>query len=94
MVGWVAGKSNFNENPVVSLDLDLDFGLRIRVCQYLVYLSCRVTPDGGEQGEHISMYFSSIGSSPDNNVLLVLEQFDLTVETLSMFLCGRWQVEP
>ena len=34
--GWLAGgggleKSDFNENPVVSLDLD--FGLRLRVCQ-------------------------------------------------------------
>ena len=29
----VVGKSDFNENPVVSLDLDLDFGLRLRVCQ-------------------------------------------------------------
>ena len=30
----MVGKSDFNENPVVSLDLDLDFGLRLRVCQY------------------------------------------------------------
>ena len=30
--GWVVGKSDFNENPVVSLDLD--YGLRLRVCQY------------------------------------------------------------
>ena len=28
--GWVVGKSDFNENPVVSLNLDLDFGLRLR----------------------------------------------------------------
>ena len=29
MAGWVVGKSDFNENPVVSLDLDwdLDFDL-------------------------------------------------------------------
>ena len=27
----MVGKSDFNENPVVSLDLD--FGLRLRVCQ-------------------------------------------------------------
>ena len=38
LAGWPAagqpvGKSDFNENPVVSLDLDLDFGLRLRVCQ-------------------------------------------------------------
>ena len=33
MAGWVVGISDFNENPVVSLDLDLDFGLRLRVCQ-------------------------------------------------------------
>ena len=33
--GWVVGKSDFNENPVVSLDLDLDFGLQLRVCQYI-----------------------------------------------------------
>ena len=33
LAGWVVGKSDFNENPVVSLDLDLDFGLRLRVCQ-------------------------------------------------------------
>ena len=33
--GWVVGKSDFNENPVVSLDLDLDFGLRLRVCKQL-----------------------------------------------------------
>ena len=26
-------KTDFNENPVVSLALDLDFGLRLRVCQ-------------------------------------------------------------
>ena len=32
--GWVIGKSDFNESPVVSPDLDLDFGLRLRVCQY------------------------------------------------------------
>ena len=25
--GWVVGKSNLNENPVVSPDLDLDFDL-------------------------------------------------------------------
>ena len=31
--GWVVGKSDFNENPVVSPDLDLDFGLRLRICQ-------------------------------------------------------------
>ena len=30
----MVGKSDFNENPVVSLDLDLDFGFRLRVCQY------------------------------------------------------------
>ena len=27
VAGWVVGKSDFNENPVVSLDLDLDFDL-------------------------------------------------------------------
>ena len=30
----MVGESDFNENPVVSLDLDLDFGLRLRVCQF------------------------------------------------------------
>ena len=30
LAGWVVGESDFNENPVVSLDLDLDFGLRLR----------------------------------------------------------------
>ena len=35
--GWVVGKFDFNENPVVSLDLDLDFGLRLRVWQFLKY---------------------------------------------------------
>ena len=30
-LGWVVGKTDFNENPVFSLDLD--FGLRLRVCQ-------------------------------------------------------------
>ena len=33
MGGWLAGKSDVSENPVVSLDLDSDFGLRLRVCQ-------------------------------------------------------------
>ena len=33
VAGWVVGKSDFNENPVVSLDFDFDFGLRLRVCQ-------------------------------------------------------------
>ena len=33
MAGWVVGKSDFNENPVLSLDLGLEFGLRFRVCQ-------------------------------------------------------------
>ena len=33
MAGRLVGKSDFNENPVVSPDLDLDFGLRLRVCQ-------------------------------------------------------------
>ena len=27
LAGWVVGKADFNENPVVSPDLDLDFGL-------------------------------------------------------------------
>ena len=43
MGGWVdglvVGKSDFNENPVVSPDLDMDFGLRLRVCQYDICLS-------------------------------------------------------
>ena len=30
---WLVGKSDFNENPVISLDLY--FGLRLRVCQKL-----------------------------------------------------------
>ena len=30
--GWLVGKSDFDENPVISLDLDLDFGLRLGVC--------------------------------------------------------------
>ena len=29
---------DFNENPVVSLDFDFDFGLRLRVCQYKVWM--------------------------------------------------------
>ena len=29
----MVGKSDFNENPIVSLDFDFDFGLRLRVCQ-------------------------------------------------------------
>ena len=33
LAGWVVGKSDFKENPVVSQDLDLDFGLRLRVCE-------------------------------------------------------------
>ena len=33
MAGWVVGKFDFNENPVLSLDLGLEFGLRFRVCQ-------------------------------------------------------------
>ena len=33
----MVGKSDFNENPVVSLDLD--FRLRLRVCQFLTYES-------------------------------------------------------
>ena len=41
MTGWVTGKSDFNENPVVSLDLDLDFGLQLRVCQ----LICQIRQD-------------------------------------------------
>ena len=42
----MVGKSDFNENPVISLDLDLDldFGLRLRVCQNFYFgsiaLSC------------------------------------------------------
>ena len=37
--GWlgVVGKSDFNENPVVSLDLDLDFELRLKVCQFHIF---------------------------------------------------------
>ena len=33
----MVGKSDYNENAVVSLDLDLDldFGLQLRVCQYI-----------------------------------------------------------
>ena len=41
--GWVVGKSDFNENPVVSLDLDLDFGLRLRVCQKNGALISKIT---------------------------------------------------
>ena len=32
----MVGKSDFNENPVVSLDLD--FGLRLRVCQFQIII--------------------------------------------------------
>ena len=35
MAGCPVGKSDCNENPVVSPDLDLDFGLRLRVCQFV-----------------------------------------------------------
>ena len=31
--GWVVGETDLNENPVVSLDFDLDFGPQFRVCQ-------------------------------------------------------------
>ena len=34
----MVGKSDFNENPVVSPDLDLDFGLRLRVCQFQIII--------------------------------------------------------
>ena len=41
----MVGKSDFNENSVVSLDLELDFGLGLRACQkkYRFYLKaeCR-----------------------------------------------------
>ena len=30
----MVGKSDFNEIPAISPDLDLDFGLRPRVCQF------------------------------------------------------------
>ena len=33
LAGWVVGTSDFNENPVLSLDLGMEFGLRFRVCQ-------------------------------------------------------------
>ena len=36
MAGWVVGKSYVNENPDVSLDLD--FGLRLRVCQFQIII--------------------------------------------------------
>ena len=36
LAGWRVGESDFNENPVISLDLDLDFGLRLKVCQFEV----------------------------------------------------------
>ena len=36
MAGWVVGKSDFNKNPVVSLDFD--FGLRLRVCQFQIII--------------------------------------------------------
>ena len=47
MGGWLVGKSDFNENPVVSPDLDLDFGLRLRVCQFQIenrngILKCKI----------------------------------------------------
>ena len=34
--GWLVGKFDFNENPVISLDVDLDFGLRLIDCQNVV----------------------------------------------------------
>ena len=38
--GWLVGKSDFNENPVISPDLDLDFGLRqkFNYCQIFTML--------------------------------------------------------
>ena len=38
MGGLVVGKSDSNESPVVSLDLNLDFGLRLRVCQFQIII--------------------------------------------------------
>ena len=40
VVRWVVGNSD--ENLVVSLDLELDFGLRLRVCQYRIVSSSSV----------------------------------------------------
>ena len=42
----MVGKSDFNENPVVSPVLDLDFGLRLRVCQFRSKLDRTSTTQG------------------------------------------------
>ena len=43
MAGWlggcVVGKSDFNENPVVSLDLDLDLDLDLGFVKNLLFLT-------------------------------------------------------
>ena len=36
--GWPVGKSNFNENPAISLDLGLE--LRLKVCQQIMSAGC------------------------------------------------------
>ena len=54
--GWLVGKSDFNENPVVSPDLDLDFGLRLIVILYVLGLIfCHMIPD-----THLQLKFSCI----------------------------------
>ena len=62
MAGWVVGKSDFNENLVVSLDLDLVFGLQLRVCQQKKKTGKKATvnnaypqrEDEGESEEEVS----------------------------------------
>ena len=40
VAGWVVGKSDFNENPVVSLDLDFDLGFVNKFCFGNINVTC------------------------------------------------------
>ena len=68
-------KSDFNENPVVSLDLDLDFGLRLRVCQNQIKIKDHLGPAEAETGAELgnTMPLSYISKCSKFNSLAVIQ---------------------
>ena len=66
----MVGNFDFNENPVVSLDLDLNFGLRLRVCHFNNVMRLKLSLVFLRSGSDLLWVQMSVGRSVGLSVCL------------------------